>query len=174
MAQEITLADELSSPAYRDLLSQKHGAKHWGGAGKSWAPVVAEFAERLGARTILDYGCGRGTLAPALPAWTVAEYDPGIAGKDALPAPADLIACTDVLEHIEPDRLDRVLDHIGQLMVKGAFLLIALSPSKVTLADGRNAHLIVEPAAWWIAKLRARGWNIKTEMRKGLCVWVTR
>ncbi len=164
--------NDLTSPAYRALLAEKHGAKHWGGAGKSWAPVVSEFAAELGARSILDYGCGRATLAPALPGWAVAEYDPGIPGKDRLPDPADLVVATDVLEHVEPDRIDPVLDHIEQLMSKGAFLLIALSPSKVTLADGRNAHLIVEPATWWIAKLQRRGWKIKTEMRKGLCVWV--
>jgi hypothetical protein len=39
---------------------------------------------------------------------------------------------------------------------KKALLVIATRPAGKTLADGRNAHLIVESAEWWLAKLWPR------------------
>jgi hypothetical protein len=83
----------------------------------------------------------------------VRNYDPGIPADSALPAPADLVVCTDVLEHIEPEHLDAVLAHIFRLAQRAVFLQIALFPAKKTLPDGRNAHLIVQPANWWLDKI---------------------
>ena len=39
----------------------------------------------------------------------IKEYDPAIPGKDSLPEPADIVVCSDVLEHIEPNYLLNVL-----------------------------------------------------------------
>jgi hypothetical protein len=58
-----------------------------------------------------------------------------------------------VLEHIEPECLDTVLDHIAKLTEKLAILVIATGPSKKLMADGRSAHLIVENADWWRTRL---------------------
>jgi 2-polyprenyl-3-methyl-5-hydroxy-6-metoxy-1,4-benzoquinol methylase len=68
---------------------------------------------------------------------------------DAAPEPHDIVACTDVLEHIEPDCLDDVLKDIRRCTKKVAFLLIATRPAIKVLADGRNAHLIQQPYTWW-------------------------
>ena len=81
------------------------------------------------------------------------EYDPAIVGKDQEPEPADLVVCTDVLEHIEPDYLDEVLLHLRTKVKKRLFFAISLRPAGKTLADGRNAHLIVESAEWWLDRL---------------------
>lgn len=165
--------DQLASPAYREQLRLKHGSVNWGKSGHSHAPEVLQFAAELGAKTVLDYGCGRATLAAAVPSLKVMEYDPGIPGKDGLPKPADLLVSTDVLEHIEPDLLDGVLAHMHRLAGKGAYLVISLRLAREILADGRNAHLIVQTADWWLEKLRAVGWTIERhENRKGLCVWL--
>jgi hypothetical protein len=43
-----------------------------------------------------------------------------------------------------------VLDHIGRLAGKAAYLVISTRDANATLPDGRNAHLIVRPAPWWI------------------------
>jgi 2-polyprenyl-3-methyl-5-hydroxy-6-metoxy-1,4-benzoquinol methylase len=86
----------------------------------------------------------------------VREYDPAIAGKEASPAPADLVVCTDVLEHVEPELLDHVLDHLQGLARRLLFLVVATRSAKKTLEDGRNAHLIVEPDAWWRDTLERR------------------
>lgn len=166
--------DNLRSPAYARQLQTKHASMKWGKSGHSHAPELREFAKKLRAASVLDYGCGQGTLRPALaPELKVLEYDPGIPGKDKMPKPADIVACTDVLEHIEPELIDNVLRHQYQLAGRGAYLVIATRLARELLPDGRNAHLIVEGEAWWLAKLKQQGWrNIRHEMRKGLCVWL--
>jgi len=52
------------------------------------------------------------------------------------------------LEHVEPDRLGNVLDHIRRLSGKGCYIVIATRPAAAILPDGRNAHLIVKDADW--------------------------
>lgn len=166
-------ATELASSSYREQLRVKHASKSWGNSGHHHCEIVKTFAAEIGAHSILDYGCGGGRLAKAMMPARVREYDPGIAGKDDAPKPAGLVVATDVLEHIEPDRLEAVLAHIYRLAGKGAFLIISLRPARELLPDGRNAHLIVERATWWLARLRAAGWaHIVYEHRKGLFVWL--
>lgn len=120
------------------------------------APMVSALIAVLGAKTVLDYGCGAGTLAPSLKGLAeVAEYDPAVPGKDKFCPAAELVVCTDVLERVEPECLDTVLAQIGYLTGKAAYLVISLVPSRKSLPDGRNAHLIVESADWWLARLAA-------------------
>lgn len=122
-----------------------YGAMSWRHAEK-----VLSLRDETDSLTVLDYGCGKGALYKALgcPAW-MQEYDPAVPGKDERPKMADLVICTDVLEHIEPELLDNVLIDIVRLTAKAAFLLIATRPAAKTLADGTNAHKIVENAEWW-------------------------
>ncbi len=121
----------------------------YGRSGKKWAPYLTH----LEGRDVLDYGCGKGSLASRLP-FPIAEYDPAIPGKDALPEPHDVVVCTDVLEHIEPECLDSVLAHLRSLIKVEGFFVISTRPARKTLPDGRNAHLIIQPWEWWAAKLR--------------------
>lgn len=153
--------DDLVSPEYRALLRKQHATTHWGKGGHSWADKVAAFAKQIGAEQALDYGCGSGTLKPALAALGLkcAEYDPGIPGKDIPPKLADLVVSTDVFEHIETGRVDNVLKHTFALARKGAFFAIAKQPAKAILADGRNAHLTCQPTEWWVKRLCAAGWQ---------------
>ena len=44
---------------------------------------------------------------------------------------------------------------------KNAFLIIATSPAKKFLPDGRNAHLIVETPGWWKDKIEKNMPGIK-------------
>lgn len=164
---------DLASADYKAQLQAKHKQIKWGRSGDSHAPEVSKFALTLGATTVLDYGCGQGRLRPAVPQLRVFEYDPGIPGKDQLPKPADIVVSTDVLEHIEPENVDNVLRHIFLLAKRGAYLVISLSLARELLPDGRNAHLTVKPAEWWTDKIKACGWaSVKSEQRKGLCVWL--
>ena len=124
-----------------------HRKKTFGASGHKWADHVRDMKG-----SILDYGCGKGTLKKAL-GWEISEYDPCIPGKDTPPEPHDCVVCTDVLEHIEPEHLDAVLSDLKRLMRRSGFLVIATRPAKKTLPDGRNAHLIVKPPEWWRHKL---------------------
>lgn len=153
----------LISEPYRALNRELHATGLYGTGAHKWAPVVHELALQCGAATVLDYGCGQGTLRPALtaldPDYRVLEYDPAIAGKEWKPVRADLVACCDVLEHIEPDCLYAVLDDIRNIARAAVFLVVATRPARKTLADGRNAHLIVEPSRWWLPKILDR-WRL--------------
>lgn len=151
--------EALISDEYKALLSKKHADKPWGGAGKSWAPIVAPLLNVFNEGfTILDYGCGRGTFKPAMevlrPDAIITEYDPGVAGKDILSwAPVDYIVCTDVLEHVEEQYVEKTLQTLNFLAVHGIFLNIDTALSKSFLPDGRNTHITVKPAEWWLERL---------------------
>jgi 2-polyprenyl-3-methyl-5-hydroxy-6-metoxy-1,4-benzoquinol methylase len=171
--------DEVASPEYRALLRERYESPGWGASGRGWASTVVDFMFETGSLSVLDYGCGRGTLKRALTAdWAIAplrvtEYDPGIVGKDRMPAPADIVVCTDVLEHVEPDRLNHVLAHLGALAKRGLFLNIATAPAREYLPDGRNAHLIVRDEDWWLQALAGAGLRPSRHNKgKGLNVWV--
>jgi 2-polyprenyl-3-methyl-5-hydroxy-6-metoxy-1,4-benzoquinol methylase len=146
----------LISSEYRELNRQLHEARaDYGVSSAKWAEHVRQLAGQIGAQSILDYGCGKGALRASL-GEIVREYDPAIPGKDAPPTPADLVLCTDVLEHIEPGCLDSVLDDLRRVTLRGGFFTVATRKAEKSLADGRNAHLIVQPAKWWLPKLMDR------------------
>lgn len=152
------------SEEYRALNRELHSRGHYGRGGYRWASKAIELLEEHDCKTVLDYGCGQSSLAKALP-FPIAEYDPAIAGKEADPEPADLVICTDVFEHIEREHLDAVLKHLHSKTRRVAFLAIATRPAVKHLADGRNAHLIVEPADWWRDRLEPlfeiREWQVR-------------
>lgn len=156
--------------------------KGFGGDGKKHAERVLEYAQQLKARSLVDYGCGEGTLKPALQRLGfkghVSEYDPAMPGRGlGQLKPGALLVCTDVLEHIEPDYLEAVLRHQYAVAEVAGFFTIATRPANKVLPDGRNAHLIQESPEWWLAKLRSVGWQIANtfeKMKDGKCreVWV--
>lgn len=144
---------EVISPGYRDLNRTLHATNmYYGVGGSRHAEMVRKLAAELKTTVLLDYGCGKGQLADALP-FPIWEYDPAIPGKDAAPRPADLVVCTDVLEHIEPEHLEGVLCDLVRCVRHIGYLTINTRPSTKALPDGRNAHLILESAAWWRAQL---------------------
>ena len=120
---------------------------------------------------ILDYGCGhnlslRGTLESKRP-FKYQCYDPGVPEYAEPPVPAPLVACIDVLEHIEPDCLDEVLDHLESLTEVVLFATVHIGPAGKNLPDGRNAHLIQKPPEWWLPKFLDRFDLVTFEMRGG-------
>lgn len=155
----------LISDTYQKLNYELHKTDpRYGAKAAKHAADIADIIRRTGARSLLDYGCGKGTLKPALqalcPSLDIREYDPCVPGKTAKPRPADIVVCLDVMEHIEPDRLDDVLAHIRSVTGFYAFMTVAVSPARKTLPDGRNAHLIVQPREWWTEQL-ARHFAVK-------------
>ncbi len=154
----------LISESYRALSAEKHRTgPGYGTSGRDWALYVEKLCDVYRAETLLDYGCGKGTLKTALGAnrpYRIEEYDPAISGKDEPPAPADVVVCGDVLEHVEPECLEAVLDDLQRLALRAVFLVIHNGPAFKTLPDGRNTHLTIEPVWWWMPKIASR-WKIK-------------
>jgi hypothetical protein len=137
---------ELNRKLHKDNLA-------YGVGGGKHAPTVLKLAESLKTHSILDYGSGKGYLAKAIP-FPIWEYDPAVPEKSESPRPADLVVCTDVLEHIEPEKLHFVLDDLRRCTKQIGYFVIHTGPSSKTLADGRNSHLIQQNKDWWTMKLK--------------------
>ena len=144
---------QLISNDYRKLNENLHNKNlTYGTSGHKYVEQILSLSNKLKTRDILDYGCGKCTLGNNLP-FTIKLYDPAIRCFSGEPESADIVACTDVMEHIEPDLLDNVLQHIQSKTKKIAFFVISTRPAQKTLDDGRNAHLIVENSLFWFSKL---------------------
>lgn len=122
--------------------------------------MVSQIIERMQVDHLLDYGCGVNTnLAKNLKVsrkLTYQAYDPGVLRFSKPPVPAQMVACIDVLEHIEPDLIDNVLDDLKRLTEGILFATVCTVPALKTLSDGRNAHLIQQPMSWWLPKFWER------------------
>jgi len=151
------------SPEYQKQLTDLHAQQKWGSGGWRALPKLLSLIIEYGVKdpTVLDFGAGERTLEKtaqwALPHVQVTSYDPGVPGIATLPNGIwDFTVCTDVLEHIEPEFVDAVLDRIRASTQYAAYFIIACTPTKTILPDGRNAHLTVQPIDWWREKLEKR------------------
>jgi hypothetical protein len=146
---------ELISADYLTLNTRLHEDNlGYGVGGGKHADVVKKLVATLKPPvSVLDYGCGKGYLGKALP-FAIWEYDPAVAGKNESPRPADLVVCTDVLEHVEPDKIQLVLHDLARLTRQVGYFVIHTGPSSKTLADGRNTHLLQRDRDWWNQELR--------------------
>lgn len=147
----------LISEDYKQQNSQLHASRSdYGTGGRAVANHAEMLARLFHCADALDYGCGKGTLAVGLrylgSNLIVTEYDPAVEGKDAPPKPAELVVCSDVLEHVEPECLDAVWYHIHSLTKKALFFTVHCGPAQKTLPDGRNAHLTQQPPEWWLTQ----------------------
>lgn len=157
------LAD-LITEDYRKEQERLHATGKYGTASLGYGKVVTDIINKTEAKTLLDYGCGsmRNLMKVIEPSHdiTYLGYDPGVAEFNEK-MPADLVTCIDVLEHIEPELLDNVLDDLKEHCLAYAFFTVHTQPAVKTLSDGRNAHLIQEPPAWWLPKFLER-WDLQT------------
>jgi 2-polyprenyl-3-methyl-5-hydroxy-6-metoxy-1,4-benzoquinol methylase len=147
----------------------------YGSRGYYWAYLVAGIAQLENCKSILDYGCGKGTIGKSFRQSglnIVVDYDPAIKGKNSPAVSADLVVCVDVMEHIEPDCLKSVLADLARVSRKILFVAISTIPSKRTMSDGRNTHLIVKGDGWWHARFESVGFNIRRVWKTGLQEWV--
>jgi len=156
---------DLISPSYLAEQVILHASpRGYGGRGAKWAEMVRHLMTKYRVSSVLDYGCGQGTLVAELRRKArgvrFSEYDPAIPSKAQLPSFADLVVCTDVLEHIEHDKLDAVLAHVRLLARKRVFFVISTKATHKVLTDGRNAHLTIESRDWWKARLVQSGFRL--------------
>jgi len=171
-----------------------------GGSLREHIGVVRRLAWHTGAKTILDYGCGKGllyrehdlalsdgTTIPSVKAhWNVEAihlYDPGVEEYARRPeGQFDGVVSTDVLEHIPEEDIDWVLGECFGFARKFLYMNIASYPAKKILPNGWNAHVTIQPPDWWRARIEsgASAWPGEayvfevTEKRTGLLGSITR
>jgi hypothetical protein len=145
------------STEYLDEQKLLHLNPNYGVASLSFAPIVADLVRQTEIRSISDYGAGKKNLLVGLKrsgidAIDYYPYDPAF-DEYGEPRSADLVCCIDVLEHIEPDKLENVLTELARITINLGFFSIHMGPAAKVLSDGRNAHLIQQPSSWWLPKL---------------------
>lgn len=154
-------AGELISEEYRQMQQELHKKRGYGQSSVDLAPLVAQVIRRDRVEEMLDYGAGKGRLGEELE-WLVPwplrihSYDPAVPEWSARPEPSTFVACLDVLEHIEPQLLPNVLDDLMRVTAGKGLFTVATGPAMKVLADGRNAHLIQQPASWWLPQFLSR------------------
>ncbi len=166
----------LISEEYRKLQQQLHQNPNYGVASVHYAPLVAQVLDAVGASELLDYGAGKGRLGQTLRQHikrplTIHHYDPAIPDWSAAPQPCGFVACIDVLEHIEPDLIDNVLDDLKRVLAGVGVFTVHTEPAVKVLADGRNAHLIQQPPAWWLPRFMER-FELASFNRMQMGFWV--
>lgn len=161
------------SRAYRDLNRELHERRpRYGSHGGEWIDLLHSMLENTAwpigaAPTVLDYGAGKGDLAAThavyrgvASAAKIVSYDPAtFPDVDVLDEAYDFVCCFDVLEHVEPAQLARMLDSLNECCKQTGYLLLVVNtgPSKKILPDGRNSHLIQECGTWWFDTLADHG-----------------
>lgn len=148
--------------SYRQQQRKLHENPNYGVASLQFAPLVWDVLRRYASWDLLDYGAGKGRLREGLaliPGTGKVDYTPFEPANDEWskePEPHDVVACIDVLEHIEPECLDAVLADLRRCMKTAGLFTVHTGRAIKTLPDGRNAHLIQRPASWWLPLLCER------------------
>ena len=177
----MTYSRDNPSPRYRELLEQ-YRAMHRDGdlqrgiaaekmfSGMSLPPQarrIKALVARAGAKTLLDYGCGKASAYRAKfvdgamawngvrEYWGVAEvrlYDPGYAPHSELPTGTfNGVICTDVLEHCPEEDLGWIVGELFAYAERFVFANVACYPAGKTLPNGENAHCTIRPTDFWHA-----------------------
>lgn len=158
------------SEEYQQALTELHDHTEWGISGANYAgPTIVNLLETYPEiRTILDYGCGEGTLKKYVEEqgiereWTL--YDPGMREYSTKPEGTfDLVITTDVLEHVEPYMLDSVLRELVDYSNDFLYNDIACYLTHVTFQSGpyigRDLHINLQAPDMWWERLSAFGFK---------------
>lgn len=68
----------------------------------------------------------------------------------------DWIYCVDVLEHIPPEYVERVLDNLARVARKGGYIQIATFEDNCGAVIGETLHLTIHKSDWWRPLIEAR------------------
>lgn len=136
---------ELSKVQMYENLHKEH--PEYGTGGTEILPALSCIIDYLSPKSILDYGCGKGGLVAALedryPNIDVYGYDPAVERFSSMPVEkADLVVCTDVLEHIPEEELPETIERIASISMN-AFFHLHHGKAIFYLESGENAHCTI-------------------------------
>jgi len=191
----VTYSRQNPSPRYFELLDQYHRMHREGNPAKGVSATamfdgmslprqvhrIKALIDKTGARTILDYGSGKGAQYEANRIqryWGVSAircYDPGHEPFTALPeGKFDGVVCTDVLEHCPEEDLGWIVEELFALAQRFVFANVACFPALKTLPNGENAHCTVRTVAYWCALFDATAarfpgvtWEVWADVQDG-------
>ena len=137
------------------------GAKVFRGSSlKGHTEAVTQLVKEFAPTDLLDYGSGKGRQYDELnlhERWGGLKpvcYDPGWEPYAQKPQGRfDGVICTDVAEHIPPAHVDEFLLDVIGYGKKFVFFCIFTNEARKQLPDGRNCHLTVRPAEWWLDRI---------------------
>ena len=121
---------------------------------RKYIETIDGLIEKYQCNTILDYGCGKAQFWPTQWHGKIQGYDPAYEKFNTEPTNADIVICTDVMEHIPLSEIDNILKHIHSLANKWTFFAIDTKKAKKKFSDGSNCHVTVQPPEWWREKLK--------------------
>lgn len=154
------------APLYRQMADE--GANFHGLTILQHAKTIKKLIARTGAKTLLDYGCGRGD------AWRsphgfcrdlgvkwndVFLYDPAFARTEVRPAPGRLfdgVLCSDVCEHIPEGEVPEFLATLFSHARRFVWASVCCRPATKTFPNGiTNLHVTVQSFEWWQEQFKA-------------------
>jgi hypothetical protein len=144
--------------AYREMAES--GMQFHGLSILQHADGIGAFIREVGATSMLDWGCG-GAEPYDSPRklwyqWgferkDVTLYDPSFKKFSALPAhKADIVICSDVLEHIMPGEVNAFINNLFARANKAVWASVCCREAKKTFPNSTiNLHVCIRPYAWW-------------------------
>ncbi|MBE3144977.1 MAG: glycosyltransferase family 29 protein [Planctomycetes bacterium] len=130
------------------------------GVGGNWfRDEIIKIAKEYDVKTILDYGCGKGSLVKLLSnGYEAFGYDPYVDEYSKRPASTvDMVVSTDFFEHVGENEIDAAIADIKSYSPKVQFHAISNRKAAQILPDGTNAHNTVKDSEWWEEKLGVLG-----------------
>ena len=135
-----------------------------------WVFHINNIIKATKSTSIIDFGCGKAmgyhnkiTADDVLyenvqDFWKINDiclYDPGVKKYNEYPKKkADGIICTDVIEHIPPEDINKFVEELFKLANKFIFVVAATIPAEKTFKNGENVHLTIKSENEWLEIFR--------------------
>lgn len=149
-------------PAYRAMA----GTENFHGLSiLQHADSIGKMVRVMRAKTLLDFGCGRGDAYRSphrvwkhwgLPFSGVTMYDPAFNRNNEMPkGKYDVVVCSDVVEHIPETEVDAFIERLFGYARHAVWASVCCRAAKKSFPDGTNLHVCVKAHSWWFEKFEA-------------------